>query len=344
MRREDTMNVHRRPLLRRLIVAVATAGLAAFQATGPAQAAGETFALIQAVVNPYYSSWPQAAKDAGADFGVKVEIGSPQDFDQVQQDAVVNGFIAKGIKGMAIQPVDAVAGAETVKRVVAAGVPVIGVAACAELKGTGAIMCINNALGESAYEATKLVCSTLGGKGNIVHLDGQLADKNTAARIAGVDRALAEMPGCKLLQRITDIDSAEASRNAVSSLLASKGDQIDGVVSGAYNPSVAIAKEFTQRKEHRIKAVLFDDDKVVLAAVKAGYVLASRISNPYMLAYVGAEGLKYAAKGCKWAGDFIVPNNYATVTADKIDTLVADNAAAARALARSWTSEWSCPK
>ena len=47
------------------------------------------------------------------------------------------------------------------------------------------------------------------------------------------------------------------------------GDQVDGIVSGAYNPSVAVAKEFTERKEGRIKAVLVDDDKVVLDAVRA---------------------------------------------------------------------------
>src|SRR5262245_42659573 len=114
--------------------AVAAAALAILIST-PANSADYKFAIIQAVVNPYYATWPQAAKDASADFGIAVEIGSPQDFDQVQQDAVVNSFIAKGIKGLGIQPVDAVAGAETVKRVVAAGVPVIGVAACAELKG-----------------------------------------------------------------------------------------------------------------------------------------------------------------------------------------------------------------
>jgi ribose transport system substrate-binding protein len=338
------MSAKRLPLWKCALSAAAATGCIVVAHGGAAQAADYNFGMVQAVVNPYYASWPQAAKDASADFGIKVEIGSPQDFDQVQQDAVVNSFIAKGIKGIGIQPVDAVAGAETVKRVVAAGVPVIGVAACTELQGTGAIMCINNALGESAYEATKLVCTTIGGKGNIVHLDGELADKNTVARAAGVDKALAEMPGCKLLQRITDIDSAEAARNAVGSLLASKGDQINGIVSGAYNPSVAVAKEFTQRKEHRIKAVLVDDDKVVLEAVKAGYVLASRVSNPYMLAYVASDGLKYAADGCKWTGDFIVPNNYATVTADKVDTLAADNVAAAKALAKAWADKWSCAK
>ena len=326
----------------RSMLLAASAGLIVAGLAGAAHAAD--FALVQAVVNPYYASWPQAAEDASKDFGINVEIGSPQDFDQVQQDAVVNSFVAKGIAGMAIQPVDAVAGAETVKRVVATGAPVVGVAACAELEGTGAVMCINNALGESAYEATKLVCTTIGGKGNIVHLDGQLADKNTAARAAGVDKALAEMPDCKLLQRITDINSAEASRNAVSSLLASKGDEVDGIVSGAYNPSVAVAKEFTQRQENRIKAVLVDDDKVVLDAVKAGYVLASRVSNPYMLAYLGANALKLAAAGCKWNGPFIFPNNYATITADKVDTLAQDNVTAAKDLSKSWMDQWACPQ
>ena len=60
--------------------------------------------------------------------------------------------------------------------------------------------------------------------------------------------------------------------------------------------------------------------------------------------YVAADGLKYAADGCKWTGDFIVPNNYATVTADKVDTLAADNVSAAKALAKAWADKWSCTK
>lgn len=311
-------------------------------ASPAASAAAGDFAIIQAVVAPYYNSWPQAAKDAAADFGVKVEVGSPQKFDQVEQDAILNSFIAKGVNGIAVQPVDAVAGTETVKRIVASGIPVVGVGACAELDGSGAVMCINNALGDSAYEATKLVCQTIGGKGNIVHFDGQLADKNTAARIAGVDKALAEMPDCKLLQRITDADAPEAGQNAVNSLLAAQGDKIDGIVSGGYQTSVVLANAMTQRKEQRIKTVLVDDDPAVLAAVKAGYVLASRISNPYMLAYLAADALKLTNDGCKWTGDFIYPNNYQTITADKVDNIAQGQIDQAKELANSWKSSWTC--
>ena len=67
--------------------------------------------------------------------------------------------------------------------------------------------------------------------------------------------------------------------------------------------------------------MLVDDDPAVLAAVKAGNVLASRVSNPYMLAYLAADALKLATNGCTWNGDFIYPNNYQTITADKVDTI-----------------------
>ena len=132
-------------------VVTAVAGLSSAQAV-------DNFAMVQAVVNPYYSTWPQAAKDASAAFGINVEIASPQDFDQVQQDTVVNSLMAKGVKGIGIQPVDAVAGAETVKRVIAAGVPVVGVAACAELQGTGAVMCINKYSATSATRRSAQNC------------------------------------------------------------------------------------------------------------------------------------------------------------------------------------------
>ena len=75
----------------------APASAGASEAPSPAaSAAVKDFAIIQAVVAPYYASWPQAAADANADFGVNVEVGSPQKFDQVEQDAIINSFIAKG--------------------------------------------------------------------------------------------------------------------------------------------------------------------------------------------------------------------------------------------------------
>jgi ribose transport system substrate-binding protein len=316
-------------------------------ATPAAAAKGYNFAVIQAVVNPFYAPWPKAVEDAATDFGpgITVEVGSPQDFDQVQQNAVVDSFVAKGVTGIAIQPVDAVAGNETVKRLVTQGVVVVGVGACAEIEGTGAETCLNVGLQDSAYEAAKLVCTTIGGSGNIVHLDGALADKNTALRGAGVDKALAEMPDCKLLQRITDIDTAESAQNAVSSLLASRGSEVDGIVSTAYNPSVAIANEFRRTNEKRIVAVAVDIDQTVLDAIKDGYILATRAVSPYEIAYLGVLSLKLAIDGCEWKDpDFTLYVPYATVTADKVDTLVTDQEAAAKEKGKTWQADhWTCP-
>ena len=86
------------------------------------------------------------------------------------------------------------------------------------------------------------------------------------------------------------------------------------------------------------------DPAELLAQGAAARLPGSLNNNRRLDEWVRIGGVKYAADGCKWTGDFIVPNNYATVTADKVDTLAADNVTAAKALAKAWTDKWSCTK
>lgn len=298
-------------------------------------------ALVQAVVNPFYDAWPDAVADAARDLQIEAEIASPQDFDQVQQNQIIDSLIAKGVNGIAVQTVDGTSGAETIRRLVEQDIPVVGVVACSDQEDSGSSLCLNVGLADSIYQATMLLCDALGGNGNLVHLDGGLADKNTTARIAGVDRALQDCPGLTLLQRITDIDTAELAQNAVSSLLASDGAQVDAIVSGAYNPSVAVASEFTNNKEARIKAVLVDTDPAVLEAIKAGYVMATRAANVYQVGYLGLYSLDLLQRGCLYTGDeFVIDIPYITVDSASVDTF--QQAAKDEALksAETWDSDY----
>jgi len=113
----------------------------------------------------------------------------------------------------------------------------------------------------------------MGGKGNIVHLSGFIAETNTKKRMDGVQKAVDENPGVKLIQTITDIDTAETAQNAVSSLLAAKRSEINGIVATAYNPSVAVSNELRSLDEKNIKSVLIDSDPIVLDAIKTGMYL-----------------------------------------------------------------------
>jgi ribose transport system substrate-binding protein len=306
------------------------------------------FAVVEAVVNPFYTPFPQALDDVSKAESIPVPLlGAPQNFDQTQENTIIDGFVAKGIKALGVQPVDAVAGNQTIKRLVQQHINVVTFGSCSKTQEAGAIYCLQSDVKKAAYIATKNLIQTIGGKGKIVHLAGQVADTSTAPRIAGVEQAVSEASGVTLLQTISDIDSAEAAQNAVSNLLAAKRTQIDGIVSTAYNPSVAMANELRRLNETRIKGVAIDTDPIVLKAIKDGFLLATQAGNPYEQAYISVLSMKYLADGCKWkdnsASGFLVDAPYLYTTKDTVDSLAQAEAEATKKIASSWKSTyWTC--
>jgi ribose transport system substrate-binding protein len=306
------------------------------------------FAVVEAVVNPFYTPFPKALDDVSKAESIPVPLlGAPQNFDQTQENTIIDGFVAKGIKALAVQPVDAVAGNQTIKRLTQQNIKVVTFGSCSKTQEAGAIYCLQSDVKNASYIATKNLIQTLGGKGTIVHLAGQVADTSTAPRIAGVEQAVKEATGATLLQTITDIDSAEAAQNAVSSLLAAKRSKIDGIVSTAYNPSVAMANELRRLNETRIKGVAIDTDPIVLQAIKDGFLLATQAGNPYEQAYISVLSMKYLADGCKWkdtsAAGFLVDAPYLYTTKDTVDSLATVQAEATQKIAATWKSTyWKC--
>lgn len=307
------------------------------------------FAVVEAVVNPFYTPFPQALDDVSKAENIPVPLlGAPQNFDQTQENTIIDGFVAKGIKGLGVQPVDAVAGNQTIKRLVQQHINVVTFGSCGKTQEAGAIYCLQSDVKKASYIATKNLIQTIGGKGKIVHLAGQVADTSTAPRIAGVEQAVSEAGSAvTLLQTISDIDSAEAAQNAVSNLLAAKRSQIDGIVATAYNPSVAMANELRRLNETRIKGVAIDTDPIVLKAIKDGFLLATQAGNPYEQAYISVLSMKYLADGCKWkdtsAAGFVVDAPYLYTTKDTVDSLAQAEADATKQIASSWKSTyWTC--
>lgn len=92
----------------------------------------------------------------------------------------------------------------------------------------------------------------------------------------------------KLLQTITDVDKdLQTAQKAVSDLLAAKGNQIQGIVTTAYNPAVAAA-DAVESSGSKAKVVAIDDDAKILSGIKDGSVAATVVQNPVGQAEVGA--------------------------------------------------------
>ena len=310
----------------------------------PTKAAAKTFkvAFVGAMVHPYYNPIPGALKDAERDFNTgPIEWQMPQKFDQNVQNVLIDGLVAKGYNLIGFQVADPVAGNVEMKKVVDQGIPVVTFAGCPETPSPSTF-CLATDTGQSAYIATTNLIKLMGGKGNIVHLSGFIAETNTKKRMDGVQKAVDENPGVKLIQTITDIDTAETAQNAVSSLLAAKRSEINGIVATAYNPSVAVANELRSLDEKNIKSVLIDSDQIVLDAIKDGYVSGTMSQNPYGQAYLGVYSLYLMSQGYTWKADapWFIDSGTFLINQANLATVEKDMAKLTSDMVKTWKDKY----
>jgi ribose transport system substrate-binding protein len=328
-------------------VAATSASAQTAGAAGGSAAAAVTdtpFVVIEPGVFAFYAPFKGAVADAAKAFHVTPTplIGAPQNYDQSEENAVVDSFVAKGVKGVAIQPVDAVGANVTIKRLVNNGIDVVAYASCDNTKSAGAEVCIQASLYKDAYDATIALIKTMKSKGNIVHLAGNLAGSVTSPRIQGVKDAVKKYPKIHLIQTIANIDTPTAAPAAVANLLAARKNEINGVVATADNPSDAWAKAMQNAHDKSIPSVLTDIDPTIVSAVKQGYATGTMASNAYGQAYLSVYSLKLMSQGCKYTGPFVYNIPYVFVGKAGIGTVYTTLAAQAKKIGTTWKSHWKC--
>ena len=317
------------------------------QATG-LTAADVKVAVVAGGPHPYFAPMEFGAADAKAAFGLgAADFKVPQDWNLNTSNQLLNSLVAQGYNSFASWPADANASNATFDELVGQSYPVISTAACIN-QPTSASFCLATDVGHSAYLATKALIEQLGGKGKIMHGTGYLKDLNTQKRMAAVEKAVAETNGAvELVQHIADIDDQEAADRAINSFLAANADKIDGIVTTAYVPSVVSATALRNLGDKRIKMVGIDDDKVVLDAIRDGYVYGTMSQNPYGQAYISAKVLADLKMGCvpKQDAPFHIDSGTLLITAANVDTYDEERKALTREITASFREKYlDCPE
>jgi ribose transport system substrate-binding protein len=130
----------------------------------------------------------------------------------------------------------------------------------------------------------------LKGQGQIVviTLPGQL---NLDERVRGVNEALKRYPGIKIAQTIDDKGDSRNAYDAISALLAKK-QKIDGILcleaSGGGGAAGALHLVDLTGK---IAIVAFDKDPETLDGIQKGWINATVVQKPYIMAYYGLKFL-----------------------------------------------------
>ena len=284
-------------------------------------------AIVPGGPHPYFLPMEDGLADAVKDFNLgPSEFKSPPAWELDAQNQLINSMVAQGFNAFGIFPGDANATNATVDELVAQGIPVLALAGCLN-EPTKATFCFATDVGQSAYLGTKALIEAMGGKGKIIHGTGFLVDPNTQKRIDAVQRAVDETNGAvELVEVLADIDSQEEADKKINSFLAARGDEIDGIITTAYVPSVVAATALRNIGDKRIKMVGIDDDPIVLDAIRDGFVYGTMAQNPYGQAYVGAQVLSLLLTGCTYKSDApsYIDSGTLLITKDNIDSYQED--------------------
>lgn len=266
--------------MQRYLAAAAFAGIAAGGA-GPALAqSGEKIAVFtKNQTNPFFQVVRLGANDAARQMGASVTHYVPTKPDSIpEQLSQIDDVIIRKPDAIVFTPVDYKALGTGVQKMNAAGIPVVNVTDRSE---SGKFVAF---VGSSDYElglvTARALTRALGGKGQVVILEGVKGSLVSADRVRGFNDALKEAPGVKLLasqpgnfQRLQGLQVLEN--------LMQTYPQIDGVM--AANDAMATgAIEALEGANRTALIVGINGTKEAVDAIKAGKMLASGDYNGFL--------------------------------------------------------------
>jgi ribose transport system substrate-binding protein len=271
----------------RRMIPVILVGVLALVVT-PLQAAGmRTIGLsISTLNNPFFVDLRDGAKAAAGRLKVDVVVLDAQN-DSAKEANGIDDLIQKKVSLVIINPTDSDAIVPTVKKLNAAKIPVITVDRGASGGDVVAHIASDNVAGGAM--AAAYVGKRLGGKGNVVMLEGIAGTSAARDRGKGFRDGLTKFPGIKIVASQTaDFDRAKGLQVMENILQAQK--KIDAVFTQNDEMALgAIQAIGAAKRDKEMFVVGFDAISDALTAVKAGKMAATIAQQPKEMGRLAVE-------------------------------------------------------
>jgi erythritol transport system substrate-binding protein len=254
-----------------LITASAAALVAAGLSIAPTPAAAEG-GLISVIVidpaNPYWLTEGNVAADEAKKLGYTATVGASKG-DTNAESRLIDTAITNKSVAIILDPADASGSIGSVKRAIAANIPVFLVNAEINQEGLAKAQLVSNNAQGAALGGQQWVKS-VGDKGNYVELLGNPSDNNAATRSNGYESVLSQFDDLKKVgSQVANWDRSQGHDKMQSLLQAHPG--IIGVISGNDEMALgAVAALKEAGKLSTIKVGGFDGSPDAVAAIKAG--------------------------------------------------------------------------
>jgi ribose transport system substrate-binding protein len=270
--------------------------------TGPGGTAAATAAAPGAVTvglsistmnNPFFVALRDGAQAEAKAAGINLITVDAQN-DAAKQIAGVEDLIQKKVPVILLNPTDSDAVANVVKEAAAAGIKVISLDRAVNGAEVSSHIASDNAAG--GRMAGEFLLKKLGGKGNLVELEGIPGSSAARERGAGFESAIAGKPGVKLVAKQPASFDRAQGLTVMENILQGNKD-IQGVF--AQNDEMALGAEraIEEAGLKNVDIVGFDATPDAVAAVKAAKLAATVQQKPELIGKMGVDTAKLLIEG-----------------------------------------------
>jgi ribose transport system substrate-binding protein len=210
-----------------------------------------------------------------------IEFKMPSEGNAASQKQVLDDLIAKGVKGIALSPVDPTNQKADLDDLASKAVLFTQDSDAADSKRECYIGSDNMAAGEMAGEEVK---KALPNGGKIMVFVGKADAQNAKDRFDGLKKALAGSKVEVVDLRTDDTDRARAKQNVADALV--KYPDLAGCVGlWSYNGPAIVSAVKEANKVGKIQIVAFDEEDDTLAGIADGSIFSTVVQQPFEYGY-----------------------------------------------------------
>ena len=248
---------------------------------------------ISTMNNPFFVALRDGAQAEAQAVGINLITVDAQN-DAAKQIAGVEDLIQKKVQVILLNPTDSDAVASVVKEATAAGIKVISLDRAVNGAEVSSHIASDNAAG--GRMAGEFLLKKLGGKGNLVELEGIPGSSAARERGKGFESAIAGKPGVKLVtEQPANFDRAQGL-SVMENILQGNKD-IQGVFAQNDEMALGAQRAIEEAGLKNVAIVGFDATPDAVAAVKAGKLAATVQQKPELIGKLGVDTAKLLIDG-----------------------------------------------
>ncbi|WP_330290852.1 ABC transporter permease/substrate-binding protein [Streptomyces sp. NBC_00576] len=268
------------------VVATAVVGATSLLHSGSSSATTQKVGLsLSTLNNPFFVQIRAGAQAEAKKLGVDLTVTDAQN-DASQQANQLQNFTSSGLGAIIVNPVDSDATGPAARAVNKSGIPLVAVDRSVNNADTATLVASDNTAGGRL--AAKALAEKLGGKGEIIVLQGQAGTSASRERGAGFTEGLKAYPGIKVVaKQPADWDRTKGLDVMTNLLQANPG--ISGVFAENDEMALGAIKALGSKAGKSVQVIGFDGTPDGLKAVADGSLYASVAQQPKELGRIAVE-------------------------------------------------------